>query len=222
MKAATACTSCWEQFELAPFGSATRPFGINEITLKCFHAVAHALSPITAALQLSAQVAAADIERVTLYTYKYAWEITGREREKWRPTTREAADHSLPYIVAAVLTHGTFSDELFSEEHLRDARTLRLIDRIDVQEDPELTCEFPEKVPCRIEVLTTSGERKVAMTDYPLGHYRNPMTDDEVVGKFRHLSQRMLSQARMDLVIDAVWRLDAAPSLDPLFEPLTH
>ena len=208
------------KFELLPFGGNTRPFGINEITLKCFLAVAHALSPITAALELSRQVAAEDIERVTLYTYKFAWDVTGREREKWRPTTREAADHSLPYIVAAVLIDGAFSDKLFSHERLRDPRIHQLIDRIEVEEDPALTRRFPEKVPCRIEILTRSGERQVAMTDYPRGHYRNQMTDEEIGAKFRGLAQRALPQRRIDQVLNALWQLDTAANPDPLFEAL--
>ena len=209
------------KFELLPFGGATQPFGINEITLKCFLAVAHALSPITASLELSRQVAVEDIEQVTLYTYKYAWEMTGKEREKWRPTTREAADHSLPYIVAAVLIHGAFSDELFADEKLRDPRIHRLIDRIEVEEDPELTRQFSsEMVPCRIEIVTKNGERKTASTDYPRGHYRNPMTDEEVNAKFRGLAQRALPRQRIDSLLDTLWRLDTAPHLDPLFEAL--
>ncbi len=207
-------------FELLPFGGATQPFGICEITLKYFLAVAHALSPITAALELSRQVAADDIERVTLYTYKYAWEITGKEREKWRPTTREAADHSLPYIVAAVLIHGAFSDELFADEKLRNPRIHQLVDKIEVQEDPELTRHFSDKVPCRIEIVTKNGERKVAMTDYPRGHYRNPMTDEEVNAKFRGLAQRALPHHRINSLLDTLWQLDTAANLDPLYKAL--
>jgi 2-methylcitrate dehydratase len=207
-------------FELAPFGGATRPFGICDITLKGYFAVAHALSPITAALELSRQVALNEIERVTLYTYQYAREMTGKEAEKWRPTTREAADHSLPYIVAVVLINGKFNDELFSREWLADVRVHQLIDKIAVEEDPELTRQFPEKVPCRIEIVTKSGERKIASTDYPRGHFRNPMSDVEVSDKFRALARRALPPQRIAPALDVLWHLDTAANLDALFDAL--
>ncbi len=209
------------KFELLPFGGAEHPFGIHHVTLKCFLAVAHALSPITAALELSRQVAVEDIEKVTLYTYKFAWEVTGREREKWRPTTREAADHSLPYIVAAVLVEGMFSDSLFAEEKLSDPRILRVLDKVDVQEDPEITRAFTDKVPCRIELVTRSGERKIATTDYPRGHYENPMSDEEVGAKFRAMAKRALPAQKVEQALDALWRLDAAPDLNAIFDAVT-
>jgi len=36
---------------------------------------------------------------VTVHTYWFAWSEIGSEPEKWHPTTRESADHSLPYIL---------------------------------------------------------------------------------------------------------------------------
>ncbi len=208
----------FETFELMAFGGGARPFGINEVTLKRFFAVAHALSPITVALELHKQVAADEIEKVTLFTYKYAWNVTGREKEKWRPATREAADHSLPFIVAAVLVYGYFSDELFSDKKLRDERILNLIDRVEVAEDPELTRQFGgDKVPCRIEIQTKSGARKVAAVDFPRGHYNNPMSDDEVNAKFRELAQRALPKPQIERALDALWKIETSPNLDAVF-----
>ena len=113
---------------LAPFAGEGRPYRISESTMKCFLSEGHSLSPITAALELSRQVVPDDIEKITVYTYWFAWDVIGREPEKWRPTTRETADHSLPYIMAAVLIDRAFSDEIFSDERLRDPRIRQLID----------------------------------------------------------------------------------------------
>ena len=41
------------------------------------------------------------IESVLVESHDAAVDIIGSEPEKWRPTSRETADHSLPYIVAA-------------------------------------------------------------------------------------------------------------------------
>ncbi|MBI4191809.1 MAG: MmgE/PrpD family protein [Betaproteobacteria bacterium] len=208
------------KFELKPFGGNGRPYGIHEVTLKRFCTVAHSLSPITVALELSRLVAVEDIEKVTVYTYRFAWEINGREPEKWRPTTREAADHSLPYIVAAVLIDRGFDDEIFSDERLRDPRIRALIDKIECKEDPEITRRYPQQMPCRIEITTKSGERKIAQIDYPRGHDKNPMSDEEVSEKFRGFVQRALRSARVDQALQALWQLESASDLDEIFEAL--
>lgn len=202
---------------LAPFAGDGRPYRIRESTLKCFLSEGHSLSPITAAIELSRQVAVDDIEKVTVYTYWFAWDVIGREPEKWRPTTRETADHSLPYIMAAVLIDRAFSDEIFSDERLRDPRIRQLIDKIEVKEDQELTGRFPQFLPCRIEIVTKSGECKVARTDYPRGHHKNPMSDEEINAKFRGLALRKLSPECVSEALDALWQLDAAPDLDAIF-----
>jgi 2-methylcitrate dehydratase len=205
-------------FQLAPFAGEDRPFRITEIQIKCFLAEGHSLSPITAALQLRREVAPEDIESVTIHTYRFALEVIGSGPEKWRPATRETADHSMPYIVAAVLIDGTFSDEIFSAARLRDPKLLQLIDRIEVKEDPAFTRVAKEKLPCRIEIRTRGGALKTASVDYPRGHHLNPMSDEEVNTKFRSLAQRVLPETRAGRLLEALWRIDAAPGLDAVFE----
>ena len=206
------------KFEFLPFAAEGREFAICGVTIKCFLAVAHALPLITVALPLSQQVAAEDIEAVTMYTYRFAHEVTGKEREKWRPTTREAADHSLPYILAAVLIDRSFSDKIFSDARLSDPRIRELIDKIEIKEDVELTRRFPHSMPCRIEIKTRHGEHKVGTADNPRGHDKNPMTDQEVNDKFRGLALRALPPQRVEEALAALWRLDTAAGLGEIFD----
>ncbi len=206
------------RFELAPFAGNGRPFRITEVTIKYFLSEGHSQSPITAALELSRQVTAEDIESVTIHTYKFAHEIIGSGAEKWRPVTREDADHSMPYVVAAVLIDRGFSDDIFAAERLRDPKLLKLIDRIEVREDPALTQLATDKLPCRMEIRTRSGERKVAEVDYPRGHHLNRMSDDEVNDKYRGVARRTLSKDRVERALDALWHLDTAANLDAIFE----
>lgn len=208
------------RFALGPFAGNGRPFRIMETTLKCFPSEGHSLSPITAALELSRQIAVEDIETVTVRTYRFAWDVIGREPEKWRPTTRESADHSMPYVVAAALIDGSFTDRVFAPERLRDPRIHALMNRITVQEDPDLTRQFPERLPCRIEIVSRRGERKVAAADYPRGHYRNPLSDGEIESKFRDHARRALRADRVDAALATLWAIDSARHLDPVFSAL--
>lgn len=193
-------------------------FFITQINMKYFLSEGHSQAPITAAIELHPQVAIDDIESVTIHTYWFTWSEIGSEPEKWNPTTREAADHSLPYIVAAVLIDGKFSDEIFTDERLRDERIRKLIAKISVKEDPEFTRRAPRSLPCRMEIVTQSGKRIVAEVEYPRGHVKNPMTDDDINAKFRSLTGRVLPKERIDRALDLLWKLDEAPDLGAIFK----
>ena len=197
------------KFELGPL---TEPgsgdFWITQSSLKYFLSEYHSQNPIALALQLSREVNADDIESVTIHTYWFAWHEIGSEPEKWHPTTRESADHSLPFIVSAVLIDRAFSDEIFSEARIRDARVHTLADKVSVKEDPELSKRFPAEIPCRIDVRTRTGELKSASASYPRGHFRNPMTDDEVASKFSTLAGRFLERARLEAALKLLWKTD--------------
>jgi 2-methylcitrate dehydratase len=204
-------------FELGQFGACGWSFELLRSDLKYFLSEFHSQSPITAAIDLHRQVAAEDIEQVTVHTYWFAWSEIGSEPEKWHPATRESADHSLPYILAAVLIDGRFSDDIFSDARIRDHRIHELADRIAVKEDPEYTRQFPRKVPCRIEIRSKSGKDLVACVDYPRGHSGNPLTDEEVSAKFRTLAGRKLDKDQVEWALEVMWAFDVAANLDGLF-----
>jgi 2-methylcitrate dehydratase len=205
-------------FELGEFGGNGRPFQLPRADFKYFLSEFHSQSPITAAIELRRQIAAEDIESVTVHTYWFTWSEIGSGPEKWHPTTRESADHSLPYILGAVLIDGRFSDDIFSESRIRDARIHEMASRISVKEDKDYSRQFPGKIPCRIELRTKSGKELMAEVDYPRGHTRNPMTDEEVSAKFRMLAARKLPKAQVEQALETIWAFDKAAGLDALFE----
>jgi 2-methylcitrate dehydratase len=205
-------------FELGEFAGNGRPFQLPCADFKYFLSEFHSQSPITAAIELRRQIAAKDIESVTVHTYWFAWSEIGSGAEKWHPTTRESADHSLPHILAAVLIDGRFSDDIFSESRIRDKRIHKMARRIAVNEDKDYSRQFPAKIPCRIEIRTKSGKELTAQVDYPRGHTGNPMTDEEVWAKFRMLAGRKLPKGQVEQALEAMLAFDAAKGLDPLFE----
>lgn len=205
-------------FDLGELAGAGGTFKLTQSNIKFFLSEYHSQSPITAALQIAKDIRAADIEKITVHTYWFCWSEIGSEPEKWHPTTRESADHSLPYILAAVLTDAAFSDAIFTEERIRDPQLHALADKVEVVENPEFTRRFSADIPCRIDIRMKDGRTRSAAVDHPRGHYRNPMTDAEVEAKFLALAGRTLAGARVDAVLRAAWQLDSAPSVDALMD----
>jgi len=77
-------------------------------------------------------------------------------------------------------------------------------------------------LPSQIDVVTRSGQRFTGRAEYPKGHARNPMTDADVATKFRDLSADVLGAARVDAVLQALWRLDDAPRIGAVLDALTQ
>jgi 2-methylcitrate dehydratase len=196
------------KFEWAPFGGRGGPFRVTRTHLKNYPAVLHAQSPITAALQLHGQFAIDDVEKVSIDSYWVANRYLDRSSPDWNPATRETADHSIPYLVAAALMDGRVSEATFDERHLRDPRLRALITKTTITERADYTVMYPDGCPCRIEVLTRAGERKTAETRYFRGHAKNPLTDDEVEAKFRRLGEGVLAPHRVDAMLEKLWRCE--------------
>lgn len=195
-------------FQLGELAEPNGKLKITQSNLKCFLSEYHSQSPITAALELCANVRCEDIESIVIRTYWFAWHEIGSEPEKWHPTTRESADHSLPFIISAVLTYGAFSDAIFSEQCIRDPKIHALADKLSVTEDPEFTRRFPSATPCRMEIRTRRGDVKLAAVEYPRGHFKNPMSDEEVETKFLALAGRLLPAGPLQSGLKRLWNID--------------
>jgi 2-methylcitrate dehydratase len=206
------------KFEWAPFGGRGGPFRVCETHLKYFPAVVHSQSPIAAALQLHGKVRPEDIETIAVDSYWVANRYTSRASPLWQPGTRETADHSLPYIIAAALIDGTINEHSFDEGRLRDPRIAELMKRMTLREKPEFTQLHPVKWPCAIEVTAKNGQTFRASVEYFKGHAKNPLSDAEVEQKFRELAGACLDAAQADRIIDTVWKLDALSDIAQLID----
>jgi 2-methylcitrate dehydratase len=181
------------------FGGGAKPFRITATSFKAYPSVIHTQGPISLALELRQQVAPAEIDSVHLATYGEAVRRTATEPEKWDPETRETADHSIPYLVAAAFQDRAVTPATFAPSRIPDPMLRSLIKKLTVVEDFEFTRRYPAESCTRIEVTTTNGRRVVAGTSHPKGHYRNPLTDAEVEQKFRGLASGTLGVEECDL-----------------------
>lgn len=175
-------------------------------------------SAIEAALALRQDIGdAALIERVDVDTFGMAADITGSEPEKWEPTSRETADHSMPYCVAAALLDGHVSMESFNDLRRADAVLRALIRRVEVHRDVEMSHGYPLGTPSRVRVTLSDGRVFAREVKYPRGHAGNPMTDEEVREKFVRMTSPRLAVSARSRLQEAIWELDYV-ELSELFE----
>lgn len=198
--------------------SARENFMINRTYIKYWPAEYHSQSAIDAILQLRDDIGRTPVVSITIGSFEAAVSIIGSEPEKWRPTSRETADHSMPYCVAVALLDGDVTLDSFDEQRLHDPRVLALLDVTRIHEDPALNAGYPEGIPNHLRVKLADGRTLDKRVDFPRGHYRNPMTDEEVVAKFRKLADGVVSRPTADRILDLAWRLDTLSELSELLE----
>ncbi|MBX6754054.1 MmgE/PrpD family protein [Thermorudis peleae] len=186
------------------------PRRICDTYIKAWPVEYHAQSAVDAALALRAEIGdPKQIAHVEIETFRAGYEIIAKDPEKWRPKTRETADHSLPYITVVALFDGKIDAESFRPERFQDPAILDfLANHVQLREDPELTAGYPEGIPNRITVTTQDGRRFSREVRYPLGHAKNPMTDQQVEQKFRHMATPLLGEDGCTRVHDIIWQLE--------------
>ncbi len=181
-------------------------FKILECSMKAFPTEALTHTHISATLNVvrSHNISFDQIEEVTVTTIARACDILF-DPHKYRPESRETADHSLPYCVAAALVDHQITTNSFSEEKLKDKRIWAVIDKIKGVASQEFEAMFPAKQPSKVVVKTTDGKEFSEYLEYPKGDPREPMTMDDLTAKFNALSDGLLSSERQTEVKDVIF-----------------
>lgn len=206
-----------DQFD---FGGNRGSFRINETVIKYFPAEIRAQTAIFAALEARKAFGFInDIRSVEIGGDEASWKIIGRGREKWDPETKETADHSLPYIVAVALMDGKVDADSYLEKRFRDRKTLEFMKRIKVVERPNFTKLFEKGGTVNasdLMIKLKNGKTIRKEVIYSKGHHKNPMSDDELEGKFRRLVKGKISSERAKRIISSVWNLDKEKDISKL------
>ena len=190
-------------------------FMITQCSYKAFPTEALTHQPISAAMQVCQEhnLAAEDIAEILVETTARGADILS-DPSKYQPTTKETADHSLPYVIAAAVADGNVLPDSFSDEKLKDPRIWDLLGKIKVVADSEIDAMFPGVKRARVSITTNSGETHTAQVDHAKGSPQNPMSDEEIVSKFRANAEGVLDKARQDEIIDATWRFDELEDIE--------
>jgi 2-methylcitrate dehydratase len=197
-------------FELPELGGPAADWMLPKTSIKFVPAEYHSQSAIAAALELRPQIGdPRRIQSIEIATFRTAVEIIAKDPEKWRPRTRETADHSLPYCTAVALVDGQVSAAQFTPERLNDPFLIDLIARTTVIEDPALSARYPAAIPNRVTVTLTDGAELVRELSHPPGHAQNPLTDAQLAAKFHALVDPILGRERALAIRDRTTRLES-------------
>lgn len=198
-----------------PFEIAWENEDLDRVTrtiVKKHNAEIHSQTAIEAMLDLRRQqnLTARDLEEASLEIFDVAFHIIGggEEGDKQMVRTKEEADHSLPYLLAAVLLDGEVMPAQFLPERIRRKDIQALLPKFHIRPVDEFSRRFPRELPCRLTVQlkdgrTLSAERR----DYE-GFTTNPPRWETAVRKFQALSEPHTTAPVRERIIDAVENLE--------------
>ena len=210
------------EMDVGNFGGRGGTFKVKETCIKYWPAEYHAQTAVWAAAELHGRVAdPEEVESVLVETHEAGFTILAKDREKWRPSTKESADHSLPFMTAAALADGWVENATYSERKIRDTRLLRLVDKVKVVEDPRMTAVYPGGgMPNRVTVKLKNGSVLSKELGIPRGHPANPMTVQEVETKFARMARPRLGARGTRKALEVLWRAEQVDDAGELVKAL--
>ena len=95
-----------------------------------------------------------------------------------------------------------------------DAAMLYVGSKIELLADP--TAIGPRRFACGMTIRLSDGREIRGSLAAPKGSYRNPLTADELHGKFHRLGKTVLDEEKLGSIVAAVQRIENAPSVAEL------
>jgi 2-methylcitrate dehydratase len=190
---------------------------IERCGMKAFPTEALTHAPISATLDLVIQndLAPEQIKRVHIRSLARAADILA-DPSKYDPRSKETADHSLPYVIAAAIAERQVTPAQFEQSKIMDPTIRAQLQKVEVVADPEIEAVFPKLQRVVVKIETTDGRAFEKALDYPKGDPRNPLTDAEIETKFDALASPVLSDEARQRLKDAVWSLERLGTITEL------
>ncbi|MBN2259861.1 MAG: MmgE/PrpD family protein, partial [Clostridiales bacterium] len=183
-------------------------FLINQCGYKAFPTEALTHQPITAAIEVMQEnnLHSQEVKEVLVETTTRGADILS-DLSKYKPTTKETADHSLPYCIAVAVAKGNVLPSDFEEDALKDSFVWSLLDKIKVEANPEIDALFPKVKRAIVTIKTSKGEYK-KQEDFAKGQPERPLSEKELISKFKANSKKKMSPSKMKDIIKATQELE--------------
>jgi 2-methylcitrate dehydratase len=192
---------------------------ITQCGMKAFPTEALTHTPISAVLALvkDHDLHHDDIARVHIQTTARGADILS-DPSKYDPHTRETADHSLPYVIAAAIAERQVTPLQFTPAKIMHPVIREQLTKIIVTADAEIEKVFPALQRVIVRIHTLDGREFMQQLDYPKGDPRNPLTDKEIEEKFEALAEPVMSREARRRAIDGIWNLEKQASVSELMK----
>ena len=180
-----------------------------------------AQSAIRAAIDARSQIKdLSAIRQIRVFAEEGAYDhLVKIRQDPWNPISRETADHSLPYIVAAAVLDGTIGVASFTPKTVLKPQRQAFLKKVVCAPAPELGSHAMGKHKrvemgylSRVEIELDDGS--VVHGDarpFP-GHHKNPFSDADLDDKLRENVEPIAGAQRTERLRRLLWSLDKMKS----------
>lgn len=168
----------------------------EQVAIKPYAAMAGLHAAIDAARELAAgaPLDAGSIESIAIYVSEPAFHHGGWRAE--RPLTAVGAQMSLAYAVAVTLLDGTALAAQFTPERIDADDVWELIERTSVHHEAAFDERYEDGYNTRLEVALDGGHKRIAFVAHPRGGALAPLSNADIVDKFRRLTGELMEPDR--------------------------
>jgi 2-methylcitrate dehydratase PrpD len=191
------------------------------IMVKSYAAQGGLHATIQAVLELRAEhdIDPASVEHIEIRVghavYHHGW------WEPQRPMTPIGAQMNLGYAAVVALLDGTVMPPQFTEDRLAADDVWALLERVDVRLDERIqNGPAQERFATELTISLAGGTTLHRRIAQPHGGPADPVTNDELVAKYRTLAGPLVPPARLTAIEDAVLGLDTLDDLGELTDLL--
>lgn len=185
---------------------------VTRTIVKRYNAEVHSQATLEGVQELfkNNQINPDDIDKIILETFDVAYNIIGGGEEggKKNIRTKEEADHSLPYMISAMILDGEVTPNQYRPDRIVKEDIQTLLQKVEVRENPELSKRFPDEMACEISVYLKDGSRFfTSKRDYQ-GFHTRPASWEVVIEKFKQLSRPYADETTLNHLIEIVQNLE--------------
>ncbi|MEL6636848.1 MAG: MmgE/PrpD family protein [Bacteroidota bacterium] len=185
---------------------------VTATIIKKYNAEIHSQATLEGLIELrdEHQFDPADIEKIVLNTFDVAFHIIGGGEEggKKNIRTKEEADHSLPYMMAAALLDGQVLPAQYQPDRILRDDIQTLLQKVEVYEKPAYSDRFPAEEACDITIHFKDGRTLYReKRDYE-GFHTRPASWDFICEKFNALTQDFANADLRNKIIATVQNLE--------------
>jgi 2-methylcitrate dehydratase len=194
---------------------------IPRCILKSYNSEVHSQPSVEAALELKEKHSfdPSDIEKIDITTFLTAYHIVGGGEYGDRKTvfSKEAGDHSMPYVIAVAILDGQVYPEQLFPERINEPVVQELLQKVDVHTSFPLhkpvklagildknTEAYPDKLMTQVTIELKNGEKFSAEKESYKGFFLDPFSWEDVIRKFKKLIGNKISETTKDEIINII------------------
>ena len=178
-----------------------RRFEGTDVSFKAWPFCRRAHPAVTAILPLMRRekIPADSIKRITVDTNAGSEQLCTPAESRVTPRTQLDAKFSIPYTVANAVLKGWVGLEDFTDEAIKDPRTIALAHKVKARHNPayESICGM---TPGKVEVETNDGKVYSYTEEFTYGHPGNPISLEDTARKFRDCMSRAANPIGADAI----------------------